>query len=548
MSDRWGRAHVAVALLAWAMLPGVAIGLALVRALLVGVGPPSGGLGMAWGAAIVLLSAADLASCPVDLRGVSGLAAVLVLVTARDRGVVTRRVAWALSWLLHVAVVSRVGIATWAPLGVAAWLTLPWAMSPVVGALGVLRARGVLVIWGIAAGLAWATLALAPQFLPEAALAGAVGSWRDGLSLGGASLNDPARRVLARVDDPAVSRLRAVAYDRWDGERWHVVDGPADVVAPMVGGVSGWQRPLGGVLLTPGPVAAWTLAPRGAVASASGWVAEVPSAFPWQAVGGRARRDAPGPTGEALDAWRSEVMADRTYAVLSAASDLDAFAQGTAPGDCTHFATLGVLSARERGWTSRLVVGFAGGTVEEGARVFRAQDAHAWVEVVVDGVWQTLEVTPARLTQVVADDAAGTAQVAAPTAEAVVGSVDVAATEPPGPGSSTEAAGTPRWVSGAWALFALLLAAGGAAAARAWSTRPTGWQPIARRLARRASHLLRPTPAGTAAALRKAWGDDAAPVEAFVRALYAVRYGELVDPGLRRLGRAALQAVTRRTR
>ncbi len=565
MTGRWARVHVAAGLLAWAALDGVDPRLAIVRALLVWPARrPNGlGLGVGVGVASVLVGVADLAACPAGLRGVSLLATALLGSVWLPSNPVAHRVPWALTWLLHVAVVSRVGIASWAPYGVAAWLTLPAALSPVPHVGRLLGPRALGAVWAIAALVAACLVCVLPTRVPEAAIAADVGAWGEGLDLGGARLRDPARRILARVDDPTVSRLRGVAYDRWDGARWHPTVGPADVVAPTSPPLSGWQRPLGGVLLTPGAVGRWTLAPRTASASAAGWRADVPAAFPWQAVPGRALAGAAGPTPEALAAWRAEVREGRTYDAHAPTPDFDAFLAGDGSGDCTHFATLGVLRARASGWTARLVVGFAGGSLEEGTRVFRAEDAHAWVEVVVAGAWQAEDVTPPRVGASSGPSSDVSQPVSLVTERPASAAVEAEAADPPVPpdprdpatlpesGAARPAAPVTGRTPGPWRWVAMGLALG--ALGMTWvawmrAMRPIGWRSVVAALEARWPELVRPTPAATATAVRRAWGDAAAPVEAFVVALYEVRYGGQPDPGLRRLAAAARKAVVRRTR
>lgn len=65
-------------------------------------------------------------------------------------------------------------------------------------------------------------------------------------------------------------------------------------------------------------------------------------------------------------------------------------------GHCEFFATAAALMAREIGVEARLAYGWAGGEYFPDSRmfVFRAREAHAWVEVKMKGVWVVMEPTP----------------------------------------------------------------------------------------------------------------------------------------------------------
>lgn len=65
-------------------------------------------------------------------------------------------------------------------------------------------------------------------------------------------------------------------------------------------------------------------------------------------------------------------------------------------GHCEFFATAGALMAREIGVEARVAYGWAGGEYFSNSRmfVFRAREAHAWVEVKMNGVWTVMEPTP----------------------------------------------------------------------------------------------------------------------------------------------------------
>lgn len=65
-------------------------------------------------------------------------------------------------------------------------------------------------------------------------------------------------------------------------------------------------------------------------------------------------------------------------------------------GHCEFFATAGALMARELGVESRVAYGWAGGEYFPDSRmfVFRAREAHAWVEVKMRCGWVVMEPTP----------------------------------------------------------------------------------------------------------------------------------------------------------
>ena len=65
-------------------------------------------------------------------------------------------------------------------------------------------------------------------------------------------------------------------------------------------------------------------------------------------------------------------------------------------GHCELFATAAALMAREIGVEARVAYGWAGGEYFPDSRmfVFRAREAHAWVEVKMKGVWVVMEPTP----------------------------------------------------------------------------------------------------------------------------------------------------------
>ena len=74
-----------------------------------------------------------------------------------------------------------------------------------------------------------------------------------------------------------------------------------------------------------------------------------------------------------------------------------AFIEDYKKGNCKHFATLGTLMFRALGVPARYVIGYITSTRANEWVEVSSLDAHAWVEIYVDGFgWKTVEVTPAR--------------------------------------------------------------------------------------------------------------------------------------------------------
>jgi transglutaminase-like putative cysteine protease len=74
-------------------------------------------------------------------------------------------------------------------------------------------------------------------------------------------------------------------------------------------------------------------------------------------------------------------------------------------GFCEQFATAAVVMLRTQGIPARLVTGYVGGdlTTDPGERVFRASDAHAWVQVFYPGVgWVSSDPTAGAVLQTTA--------------------------------------------------------------------------------------------------------------------------------------------------
>ncbi|PXY00303.1 transglutaminase family protein [Halomonas sp. LBP4] len=79
---------------------------------------------------------------------------------------------------------------------------------------------------------------------------------------------------------------------------------------------------------------------------------------------------------------------------LSSADRVDEFLFGSRAGYCTHYASAMAVLARAVGIPARIVVGFLGGEWHpDGHVTVRDYDAHAWVEVWLDGAWRRLDPT-----------------------------------------------------------------------------------------------------------------------------------------------------------
>lgn len=78
-------------------------------------------------------------------------------------------------------------------------------------------------------------------------------------------------------------------------------------------------------------------------------------------------------------------------------TDLEAFLSKTRYGHCEYFATAGVLALRAAGIPARIVLGYRGGVFNpvSGVLEVRESEAHAWTELLVEGVgWIPLDPTP----------------------------------------------------------------------------------------------------------------------------------------------------------
>ncbi|MCE9683951.1 transglutaminase family protein [Halomonas alkalisoli] len=81
---------------------------------------------------------------------------------------------------------------------------------------------------------------------------------------------------------------------------------------------------------------------------------------------------------------------------LNSRHRVDEFLFESRAGYCTHYASAAATLIRAAGIPARLVVGFLGGERHpDGYFTIRDYDAHAWVEVWLDGAWQRLDPTAA---------------------------------------------------------------------------------------------------------------------------------------------------------
>ncbi|MDQ7001775.1 MAG: transglutaminase-like domain-containing protein [Ghiorsea sp.] len=71
------------------------------------------------------------------------------------------------------------------------------------------------------------------------------------------------------------------------------------------------------------------------------------------------------------------------------------FLEDSFAGHCEYFATATVLILRELGIPARYVVGYSMSEWDDDMYVVRGRDANAWAEALVDGVWVSIDNTPA---------------------------------------------------------------------------------------------------------------------------------------------------------
>jgi transglutaminase-like putative cysteine protease len=81
---------------------------------------------------------------------------------------------------------------------------------------------------------------------------------------------------------------------------------------------------------------------------------------------------------------------------LTSADRVDEFLFESGVGYCTHYASAMAVLARSMGIPARVVAGFLGGERHpDGYFTVRDYDAHAWVEVWLDGAWERIDPTAA---------------------------------------------------------------------------------------------------------------------------------------------------------
>ncbi|MBD5162504.1 MAG: hypothetical protein HDT14_10930 [Oscillibacter sp.] len=112
---------------------------------------------------------------------------------------------------------------------------------------------------------------------------------------------------------------------------------------------------------------------------------------------------------EGMEDWRDAITAaSRTAALLAALADYDLNVPAMEPGEdfvthfleegrgyCVHFATAGALLLRMQGIPARYVTGYTVQLNSRGRGDVLDSDAHAWVEIYLDGYgWHPVEMTP----------------------------------------------------------------------------------------------------------------------------------------------------------
>ncbi|MBU0550377.1 transglutaminase-like domain-containing protein [Myxococcota bacterium] len=100
-----------------------------------------------------------------------------------------------------------------------------------------------------------------------------------------------------------------------------------------------------------------------------------------------------------VEALRARLARDYSYALSFKRAPMHRdpilhFLQSRKTGHCEFFASGLALLARGLGLRARLVTGYLVREQLNGEAVVRAQDAHAWTEVFVDGAWRTYDATP----------------------------------------------------------------------------------------------------------------------------------------------------------
>jgi len=99
----------------------------------------------------------------------------------------------------------------------------------------------------------------------------------------------------------------------------------------------------------------------------------------------------------ALDYLHRERFRYSLEAPAAPGDTTDGFLFATRTGFCEHYASAFAVLMRAAGIPARVVVGYHGGDLNPygGYLLVRQADAHAWVEVALDGVWQRIDPTSA---------------------------------------------------------------------------------------------------------------------------------------------------------
>lgn len=241
--------------------------------------------------------------------------------------------------------------------------------------------------------------------------------------------------VILRVHGPVAEHLRGQVYAEYEGGVWYPPVAPPTVV-------SAGPEPTGEVstiefvskeeerLFLPQNSASVAVSPPGLRVDALGIprpAGEPPTEVRFSTTGAvRLPPAAPGPAdlsvspevdvaiGPLVDGWISEVdsprarveaiqerlEADYTYSLhyerLAGEDPVVQFLLASRLGHCEYFASGMALAARHAGVPARVVTGFRSSETSPfgGHRIVRSRDAHAWVEVYLDGAWERVDPSP----------------------------------------------------------------------------------------------------------------------------------------------------------
>jgi protein-glutamine gamma-glutamyltransferase len=329
---------------------------------------------------------------------------------------------------------------------VVAYLGLAWLHAAAASGVGSHRSRrhvalalalvvsSALLAGGTALGLRKAYTDI-NEFAVSRAVGGEVGFGAGAFQLSSMDGMRDSDEVILRVHGPAPEHFRGQAYNEYKGGVWFPPAGKAKSVprgASPTGEVttlefvSTEQKRL---FLPMGSGAVWAR-PSGLRADALG-VPRPANASPTEVrfdMTGPARLPAVDPTdadlaldpavaaaiGPLVDRWvagadtpRARIAAiqarleqDYTYSLhYERRDDADPVVQfllESRLGHCEYFASAGALSARYAGVPARVVTGFRATETSPfgGHRIVRSRDAHAWVEVYLDGGWELLDPSP----------------------------------------------------------------------------------------------------------------------------------------------------------